>query len=217
MNTNQLERALAGTSTSLDFSVMDSYFNYFAKSVSSEMELLFQLFYAHLMDPGFRDDAMQLTRERLRQNYQTMSRSIEGMMRIEGLRFLAAGDTRFGIPNAQDLQAIDLNDIRNWVAPFLASAPLELSIVGDFDPDQVIELARRYLGALPDRKGQSDASRIDLPHLPVGTTHHIDVNTKIANAMVVVAWPTADFGISVAQGVCRCLPIFFPKGFGTDP
>lgn len=193
MNTNQLERALAGTSTSLDFSVMDSYFNYFAKSVSSEMELLFQLFYAHLMDPGFRDDAMQLTRERLRQNYQTMSRSIEGMMRIEGLRFLAAGDTRFGIPSAQDLQAIDLNDIRNWVAPFLASAPLELSIVGDFDPDQVIELARRYLGALPDRKGQSDASRIDLPHLPVGTTHHIDVNTKIANAMVVVAWPTADF------------------------
>ena len=194
MDTNELERALAGTSTSVDFSIMEGYFNYFAKSVSSEMELLFQLLHAHLVDQGFREDAMRLARERLRQGYQSLSRSIDGMMRIEGLRLLAGGDTRFGIPAIDKLQAINLNDIRNWIAPRLASAPLELSIVGDVDEEKVIELARRYLGALPHRNGQSQPStRTDLPHLPVGTIHQIDVDTQISNAMVIVAWPTEDF------------------------
>ena len=194
LNSNELERALAGTSTSVEFSIMEAYFNYSAKSVSGEMELLFQLLYAHLKDPGFRDDAMQLVRERLRQNYQSLSRSIDGMMRIKGLRLLAGGDTRFGIPSAQDLEAIDLNDIRNWITPALASAPLELSMVGDFDQDQVIELACLYLGSLPDHSGQlSQRSRTDLPQVPVGSSYHIEVDTKITNAMVVVAWPTEDF------------------------
>ena len=194
LNSNELERALAGTSTSVNFSIMEGYFNYFAKSAPGELELLFQLLYAHLKDPGIRDDAMQLARERLRQNYQSLSRSIDGMMRINGIRLLAGGDTRFGLPSVQDLEAIDLNDIRNWIIPALASAPLELSIVGDFDPDQVIELARLYLGTLPDRSGQmSQRSRTDLPHVPAGSSYHIEVDTKITNAMVVVAWPTEDF------------------------
>lgn len=194
LNSNELERALAGTSTSVDFSIMEGYFNYFAKSVSGEMELLFQLLYAHLKDPGIRNDAMQLARERLRQDYQSLSRSIGGMLRIKGLRLLAGGDTRFGIPSPQDLEAIDLNHIRSWITPALASAPLELSIVGDFDQNQVVELARLYLGTLPDRSGQmSQGSRTDLPHVPAGSSDHIEVDTKIDNAMVVVAWPTEDF------------------------
>lgn len=193
LDTDQLERALAGTSTTVDFSIMEGYFNYFAKSVSGEMELLFQLLYAHLSDPGFRNDALQLARERLRQNYQSFSRSIEGMMRIEGLRVLAGGDYRFGIPPFEKIQAIDLEDIQNWIVPLLVSAPLELSIVGDFDENKVIELARRYLGALPDRNARTSSPRTDLPHLPMGTIHRIDVDTQIPKAMVVVAWPTADF------------------------
>ena len=194
LDTDELERALAGTSTTVDFSIREGYFNYFAKSVSGEMELLFQLLYAHLADPGFRDDALRLARERLRQRYQSLSRSIDGMLQIEGVKILAGGDSRFGIPPFEKIQAIDLNDIRNWIAPLLASAPLELSIVGDFDENEVIALARRYLGALPNRNSRRTGSpRTDLPHLPTGTIQRIDVDTQIPNAMVVVAWPTSDF------------------------
>ena len=193
MDTNELERALAGKSTTVDFRITETHFNFFGETISAEVPLLFQLIYAHLLDPGFRDDALALARERASQNYQTLTRSIEGMMRIEGLRFLAGGDGRFGLPPFDRLQAIRLEDIRNWIAPQLASAPLELSVVGDIDEDEVIELARRYLGSLPDRGRDPENPRVDLPYLPAGTVSRIDVDTQIPKAMVVAAWQTGDF------------------------
>ncbi|MCB2147558.1 MAG: insulinase family protein [Deltaproteobacteria bacterium] len=193
MDTNEIERALAGKSTYIDFRITETYFNLFGETVSGEVPLLFQLIYAHIMDPGFRDDALTLARERLRQDYQSFSRSIEGMMRIKGLRFLAGGDSRFGMPPYEKIQAIGLDDIRDWIAPQLDSAPLELSIVGDFDEDEVIELARRYLGSLPDRTRNPKNPRADLPYLPTGTAKQIDVETQIPKAMVVAAWQTGDF------------------------
>lgn len=193
MGTNELEQALAGKSTYLDFRITDTHFNFFGESVSGEMELLFQLFYSHLMDPGFREEALELTRERFHQDYQSSTRSIEGMMNIKGLRLLAGGDSRFGMPPFEEIQAIGLDDIRNWIAPQLKSAPLELSIVGDFDENETIELARRYLGTLPERNKNTETPRADMPSLPVGTVDRIEVQTQIPKAMVVAAWQTEDF------------------------
>ena len=193
MDSDELERALAGKSTYVDFRIAETQFNFFAESVTDEVELLFQLIYAHIMDPGFREDALRLVRERLQQEYQSLTRSIEGMMRIQGMKILAGGDSRFGLPPFKKLQAITLDDIRAWIQPPLQYAPLELSIVGDIDVDTVIELARLYLGELPQRTGFSRTARTDLPHLPEGESYRIDVETQIQKAMVVTAWRTDDF------------------------
>lgn len=193
MDTNELERALAGKSTFVDFRIAETHFNFFGGTVSDEVALFFQLIYAHIVDPGFRDDALALARDRLRRDYQSFSRSIEGIMKIKGLHLLAGGDSRFGMPPFDKIQAIGLNDIRDWIAPQLAGAPLELSVVGDFDENRVIELARRYLGALPERIGKTEMSRTDQPYLPTGTVNRIDVDTLIPKALVVAAWQTEDF------------------------
>jgi zinc protease len=193
MDTNELERALAGKSTYVDFRITETHFNFFGETVSDEVALLFQLLYAHIVDPGFRDDAMALARERLHKDYQSMSRSIEGMMRIEGLRILAGGDSRFGMPPFENIQAMGLDDIRDWIAPQFDSAPLELSVVGDFDENEIVELARRTLGSLPERRVNAAMPRTDRPYLPTGIVSYIDVETQIPKAMVVAAWPTEDF------------------------
>ena len=193
MDANQLEQALAGKSTYVDFRIRETHFNVFAESVPAEIELMFQLIYTQLMDPGFREEALERVRKRLQQEYRSFSRSIDGMMRIEGLRFLAGGDHRFGMPAFEKIQNIGLEDIRDWIAPPLRQAPLELSVVGDIDENRVIELARRYLGALPGRNQSSVMSRNDLPALPVGTIKRIPVDTQIPKAMVVAAWQTEDF------------------------
>jgi zinc protease len=193
MNSNELEQALAGKSTYVDFRIAETHFDFFAETVSGEAELLFQLLYANMVDPGFRDDALELARERLQRDYRSFSRSIDGMMRIDGLPFLAGGDGRFGMPPIEKIQAIGLDDIRDWITPPLNRAPLELSIVGDFDENEVVELARRYLGSLPDRNRNVQRPRDDLPRFPVATVKRIDVGTQIPNAMVVAAWKTEDY------------------------
>ena len=193
MDTNELEQALAGKSTTVDFRVTETHFNLFGQTVSGELPLLFQLFYAHIIDPGFRADAMMLARERLRQDYQSFSRSIEGMMRTNGFRILAGGDSRFGMPPYEQIEAIRIDDIRNWIAPQLDNSPLELSVVGDFDENEVIQLAQHYLGSLPGRGREPENPRVDLPYLPTRTVNRIDVDTQIPKAMVVAAWQTGDF------------------------
>jgi zinc protease len=193
MDTHEIEQALAGKSTYADFRITDTHFGFYAESVSAEVALLFQLIRAHLIDPGFRDDALALSRERLRQDYQSFTRSTDGMMRVEGLRLLAGGDSRFGMPPFEKIDAIGLADIRDWIAPQLESAPLELSIVGDFDVEAVVDLARRYLGTLPDRDPKVDNPRADLPKMPSGAIHRLAVDSQIPKALVVSAWPTEDF------------------------
>jgi zinc protease len=193
MDTDQLKRALAGNSTYVDFRIAETHFTLFGESVSTEIELLFQLIHAYLLDPGFREAALTLSRERLRQEFASSSRSIDGMMRIEGLRRLADGDSRFGMPPFEKIKAIRLDDIRNWVAPQLQQAPLELSVVGDFDQKQLIALAQRYLGTLPERGPPTDNPRTDIPGFPAGTVTQIEVDTQIPKAMVVAAWQTDDF------------------------
>ena len=193
LDTDELERALAGKSTYVDFRISETHFNFFAETISDELELLFQLYYAHIVDLGFRADALTLTRERLRQDYASLSRSIAGMMRIEGLHLLAGGDSRFGMPSYEKIQAIGLDDIKTWLDTQVKKAPLELSIVGDFDENRVIELAGRYLGTLEKRDRLPDNTRTDMPRLPKGMVNHIDVDTQIIKAMVVVAWQTDDF------------------------
>jgi zinc protease len=145
------------------------------------------------MDPGYREDAMLLARERLRQEYQTYNRSIEGMMQIKGLPLLAGGDHRFGMPSFEKIRDIELDDIRSWIGPPLENAPLELSIVGDINENEIIALALRYLGTLPERNDDEGMSRADLPYLPTGTLTRIDVETQIQKALVVAAWQTEDF------------------------
>jgi zinc protease len=193
MDNEQLERALAGKNTSLDFHIGESHFNLFIESVPAEVELMFQLIRTQLVDPGFREDALALEKRRFRQKMKALSRSIDGMLDIEGNRFLAGEDSRFGIPTMQQVEKIRLDDIRSWIAPRLARAPLELSVAGDMDEKQVIELARRYLGTLHRRNQVPAVPRDDLPAIPKGIVKHIPVDTRIPKALVVAAWQTDDF------------------------
>jgi len=193
MDANQLKKALAGKSTYVDFRIRETHCSLFAESVPAEIELMFQLIRTQLMDPGFSEDALERVRKRFRQEYRSLSRSIDGMMRIEGLRYLAGGDSRFGMPPLEKIQGIHLNDIWDWITPQLTQAPLELSVVGDIDENRVIELARRYLGSLPRRDQPLGRTRNNPPALPMGTVKKIPVNTQIPKAMVVAAWQTEDF------------------------
>jgi len=70
---------------------------------------------------------------------------------------------------------------------------MEVALVGDFDVDRVIELAARYLGTLPERKGTLATLPVAGPDFPSGKTITFPVRTETPKALVVVAYPTEDF------------------------
>ncbi len=64
-------------------------------------------------------------------------------MKIKGDKFLAKNDTRFGLPEPGIINRYTLDDIKHWLVPYFQSSPVEISIVGDFDPENMIELASK--------------------------------------------------------------------------
>jgi zinc protease len=192
LNRTQLETALAGTTTQVSFDVSEDCFSLGGESVTSELELLFQLLRAHLSDPGFRKSAYRLALEQFAQEYQRASTSVDGALGLKGMRFLAGGDTRFGWPpDPKALSHLTLAQVERWVTEAM-KGPLELSIVGDLDPDKVIDLAARYLGTLPLRAKIPPPAVRPEPRFPAGKRLDLKVDTPIEKSIVVVTFETND-------------------------
>ncbi len=187
-----IERAMAGKSTDVFFDVLENHCIFKGETVTQEVPLLFQLLYAHLVDPGFREDAYTLSMERFRQKYLEFSGSIDGAMVLSGNRFLAGGDSRFGLPSFEEFKQLTLEHVRSWIQASLKTDIMEVSVVGDFDMDSVIKLAAKYLGTLSLHTEIYKSSESRWPEFPVGQFRKISVVTKIPKGMVIVAYPTED-------------------------
>jgi zinc protease len=193
MDKSELETALAGHVARIALNVGEDQFVVQGETLSTELPLLVQLLYTFVKDPGYRPEAYRLTLKRYEQMYQAMSHTVEGAMRISGQRFLAGGDSRFGFVPPEELKQLHLENIRQWFGSQLAEAPLELAVVGDIEPQKVIDLVGRYFGNLPPRQsGPGDAERPS-PVFPSGRSLELEVGSSISKSMVVVAYPTDDF------------------------
>lgn len=186
-----LQVALTGKTTALAFGLNSDRFYFKGKSTPKEIKLLFQLLYAHLSDPAFRPQAYQLVQDRYAQTYRQMAQSVDGAFSLHGQRFLSGGDPRFGKPRLEEVRRLHLADIERWIKPILTEAPLELSMVGDFDLEIAIALAQQYLGGLPER-GQDGVKIEHGPTFPVGRQKQVAIDTQIAKALLVVAFLTDD-------------------------
>ena len=193
MDPDQLKQALAGRDVSIAFSVGESFFSLEGAADPEEAALVFQLIYAYLADPGFRSESLALAKIRYRQMFDVLKRTPDGVMRIYGNRFLAKGNPLFGMAHPDEVDQISLMDIRSWLLPHFANDPLEISIVGDFEPDLVISQALKYLGGFGARKKAQPGCSPGPVEFPKGQQLHLTLDTKIENGMVRMAFLTDDF------------------------
>ena len=192
MNMDQLEEALAGRDVGFEFGIDDEYFALTGSADSKESELVFQLIYTFLKDPGFRPKALDLAKTLYRQMYDNLKKTPDGIMRIRGNRFLAGDDPRFGLQAPDEIDRLRMEDIRACLLPYIETAPLELSVVGDFDPDFILDQAATYLGSLPLRK-DSPVKKIGGINFPRGKRLNLNLDTRMEKAAVRMAFPTDDF------------------------
>jgi len=188
----ELERAMAGKKTTLYFSIGKDRFYFNGRTVPEEVPLLFQLLYAHLVDPGFRKDAYALSMKRFKQRYQTLSSSIDGAITLAGRRFLAGGDSRFGLPDHKDFKRLTLDQVRSWFNASLRIEDIEVSVVGNIDIDSVVKTASKYLGTLFQKHAFDTPKSERLPQFPADQLLRIPVETQIPKGLVIVAYPTED-------------------------
>jgi len=194
LNRADLDKALAGGLATIKLNIREDVFQIVGKTVPEDLQLLFQLLYAFILDPGYRPETLALVRKRLEQQFISAAHQVQGVMQISGAQFLSGGDSRFGIASPQNLQALTLAHIKMWFGTQLKNAPMEIAVVGDIDKAVVKALTERYLGSLPPRNPSEIETMVRSgPMFPEGQSTTLGTDSQIDKTLVVVAYPTEDF------------------------
>lgn len=191
LTASQMEEVLAGSSVDYTFSIDTSRFSLSGTSLSDEVELLAQTLHTVLLEPGMRESIYENTMVRYKQMYAAMESDISGAEALYVRPFYAGGNDLFGMPPLEDVTRVRLESIRDWIAPLFRNSAPEISVVGDFDKDHVLEVLSRYFGSL------SKDQKIVLPQesitFPAGLKRTFDIDSKLEQTLLTMAWQTTGF------------------------
>ncbi len=190
------QRALTGKIYGVGFSVGNEAFHFKGASRPADLDVELQVIAAYLSDAGFRPEAFERARAGLLAELPQLAATPDGVLERDGGALFTSGDPRFGLPSKPDIVATRVSDLKAMLAPALAHAPIEVTIVGDVTVEKAIALTATTLGALPAR-GQAPAipSQALVVRFPQPTAEPVTrTDTGRADqALAVLAWPATDF------------------------
>ena len=190
---DDLRRVLAGKTVGAGFGVGGDSFNLNGGTNREDLLLQLQLITAHITDPGYRPEAARLMRKGIDQTYLSFEHTAGGPFTLEVAPLLANGDHRFGLPPKEEMLKRNLDEVKAWVGPQLASGAIEIALVGDLDLEATIAAVAQTLGALPKRDPKpalDELRKVTFPSAPFAREYPIA--TEIPKAELRVYWPTTD-------------------------
>lgn len=186
-----LRRLFAGRNVSLGFSVEEDHFQIAGATTPDDLKLQLQAMAAKITYPSYRSDALQKFRKSLPTLYQQLRHTLAGPMQ-EMRTWLRGNDPRFSLPDdPETLAGYQLEDAQKWMESSFVSAPIELNIIGDFDPETLTALLRETFGALDTRPPHQPIDpalrQISSPEPPAEKSYHY--RSQVEKGRALIAWP----------------------------
>ena len=182
---------LSGTTINIDVKVTSESFSYSGKSSSSELNLLFQVLYHLIVDPGVRETAFDRAIESADLLYGRLEKDITGVLRGEVQRFLAGGNDFIGLPEKRYVDDVNFNELKSWLLESIGSGSFELNVLGDVD---LLEAEQQALAVFANLEKRDPVTRVvEQLQFPKGERLESLVDTEIEKSAVIIAWPTTDF------------------------
>lgn len=193
-STDDLKRLLAGRTAGISFSIAEDTFVLSGRTNRADLLLQLQLLAAWLSEPGFREDGLTAFRQGIPAFYQQVGHTPEGILQTAVNAFTHGDDYRFRLPPQEVLESRTMAEVKEWLEPALTRGYVEIGVVGDFEPDALIDALSRTVGALPGRPAARDplTSRRSVK-FPEGIRERdFPFTSSIPKAVVAVYWPTTD-------------------------
>ena len=191
MSPSDFGNALSGTTINVDFAITGESFTYSGKSASSELNLMLQVLYHLIVDPGVRETAFERAKESADMLYGKLEKDIKGVLRGEVQRFLAGGNDFIGLPEKHYVDEVTFNELKSWLLQGIGKGSFELNIIGDVD---AMEAQQQALEAFATLFSREPVKRItEQLQFPEGEKSESQVDTRIEKSAVISAWPTTDF------------------------
>jgi zinc protease len=190
----ELEQTEPGHYAGIFLDVDEDMFQLAGDTVERDVLLQLQVLAAYFTDPAYRPDGLKRIqaagegqlREQLTTATGVLSRELPGLVH--------GNDPRWASPAVADIRALTMEDVKAAIAPSLAQAPVEITIVGHVKVDDAIEAAAKTFGAFAPRQsafkypdGARDV-RFPVKSMRASFTHE----GRADQAAVAAAWPGPD-------------------------
>ena len=191
---DELKEMLAGKIVNVGTAVTDDAFVATGTTTPQDLALQMKVSAAFLLDPGFRPEAAAKWNSVVPILEKQVAAQPEALASVKLPILLANGDQRFGLPDAGVLSKRNFDEAKAALDPVIASAPIEITLVGDVDENAAIAAVASTFGALPERK-LSDPVAPALKKVsfrsdrsPIVLTHEGPQD----KALIESVWPTTD-------------------------
>ncbi len=195
LTTDELEEALAGKIVSMGASLDDDAFEFYSRTNQRDLLLQMQLFAAFAKDPAYRPQGLERQLASAEADIKQFASSPGRVLSRELSGLMRSGDPRWTFPTFRQLQSISMKDIEAVMSPALASAPLEIGIVGDISEEEAIRVVAETFGAFaarPDRLAEPAGAR-DIRFPKGGGKFSFTHEGSADQAVAYLAWRGPDF------------------------
>jgi zinc protease len=205
IDVDDMSRALAGKFYLVRAGLSDEGMMLWGRTRPADFATELQVLTAYVSAPGWRASAIERARVTAADQITKAEGSPMGVLSLTLPALLRNGDRRWESPSLTAVQALRLEDLKKMVEPRLASAPIEVVVVGDVVVDTVVQTVAATFGALPPRAEPVPPSAAALAvHFPHSTAvpvvlHH---NGRADQGYAAIGWPTRDdFDLKTVQEV----------------
>jgi zinc protease len=161
-----------------------------AATRASDLDDQLKLLAAKLERPGWDPAPVNRARAAALLGIDTVGTSAQSALGRELPLLLRKGDARFAPPTRKDIEKLTPEAFRKLWEPLLASGPVEVFIIGDFDLEKAVNAAAATFGAMAPRTVQKARSP-DPQSFPPAATPIVRTHRGAADqAAAVLAWPT---------------------------
>jgi zinc protease len=197
---DELQQILAGRNVGSTLGIGGDAFTIGGTTTPADFTLQCQYMCATLTDPGYREEALWQFQKAVPTLYQQLRHTPAGPQK-EMEAWLHGGDSRFTVAPVEKLSSYTIEDARKWLTPELTKGYLELTVVGDFDPEKILPDLLATFGALPSRASAppalAEARKVKFPNAPAAKVFTYE--SKIPQGIAFTVWKTAGFRDNVRE------------------
>lgn len=189
---DELSEILAGRNVSSSLNVTEDAFILSGSTTPEDQLLQLQLMVASIADPGYRPEGLWQFQKNIPVLFQNLKHTTAGPAQ-EMQAWLHGGDPRYTIPTQTQISNYSIEDVKSWLTPELEKGYLEISIVGDFDPEKITSDLLATFGTLPERQPELSSDTVhdrtvEFPQPPSDQTFTYE--SKIPQAVATAIWKT---------------------------
>ncbi|MDX2233106.1 MAG: insulinase family protein [Hyphomonadaceae bacterium] len=208
MTTEELERALAGRIVGADFTFGEDDFTWSGVTRPEDLALQMQVLAAFVTDPAYRPDGLTRIQQAAENFIKQYATAPDRVIDRDAGAIVRSGDRRWAFPTLEQVRALTIEDFRRVVAP-MTTRPLEITVVGDFDPEAVIRAVAETFAALPARSDVEE--RVRAVQFPPGAPAPIQLahEGRPDQAGAYIAWKAVDFSDARKARAARIARLVF--------